>query len=193
MYIFDWQTAKETLLSISFSEIEAFLASPRTRHVYGIGYFCHNSYGHVLLVANSTDYHERAFRDFCQKYGLCDEDEFKWQIGNWEYPAGIAEGCGQQSKQYTEGWRPYREKIEAALTADIDNHPGGFLREACSEVLRKLIRNGAFRSASQPLGFTVMDVDDLSCQGLRTKLEFDTFLCESSGRKGDKPGSTHHS
>jgi hypothetical protein len=177
---FDWGTAKSTLLRISALEIAEFLRSDRFDGVYGFGYFCHNSYGSVLLTANTTDHHEQSYHDFVSKFGRYDKDHFKWDIGNWKYPAGIGQGPGQQSDQYQRGWRPFAGAIDAAMASEAS--PGLELRGFCIAVLRQLLHDGVFQKRTQSLGFTVMDVDDREEEGYLTKLEFDSYLRKMNQR-----------
>ena len=179
MKSFDWQAARSALLQVSALEISDFLQSDRAVGVYGIGYFCHNSYGNVLLVANTDEYHDKSYREFVQRWGPYEEDHYRWEIGNWCFPAGIAsKGPGQVSEQYSSGWAPYEKVIDGAM--GDDDSPGLRLRDFCVETLRQLIRDGVFQDSIPHLGFTVMDVDDPDERGFLTKLEFDRFLGGSS-------------
>jgi hypothetical protein len=173
---FPWHDAKQTLLRISQSEIQSFLQTARSRNIYGIGYFCHNSYGDVLLVANTTDYHKDSFRRYVERFGPCDEDDFRWDIGNWQYPAGIATGPGQQSFDYQSSWEPFRRAIDQTTTDETVDHRGALLRNLCLDVLQSLITKGIFDRYLPNLGFTVMDVDDPGTAGLETKKSFDSFV-----------------
>ena len=176
MSAFPWHDAKQTLLRISQPEIRTFLQSDRSRGLYGIGYFCHNSYGDVLIVANTTDFHRDSFRGYVEEFGPCHEDEFKWDIGNWQYPAGIANGPGQQSPDYQSSWEPFRKTIDQPTVNGAVDHPGAQLRNLCCDVLQSLITKGIFDAYLPNLGFTVMDVDDPGTAGPATKMDFDSFV-----------------
>ena len=172
---FPWHDAKQTLLRISRAELQSFFQSDRSQDVYGVGFFCHNSYGDVLLVANTADYHRASFQGYVEQFGICNEIEYKWNIGNWQYPAGIAAGPNQQSPEYSRSWAPYQKIIDEMTMSEAVDHAGDQLRNLCCEVLQSLISEGLFDARLPHLGFTVMDVDDPDSVGPETMKRFDEY------------------
>ncbi len=43
-----------------------------------------------MLVANGHRYFASSLRDYTERWGSTDDEEFRWNIGNWEHPGGLA-------------------------------------------------------------------------------------------------------
>src|SRR5437667_7730391 len=75
---------------------------------YGVGFFCDAYSGDVLVVANSEDYHREAFG---RHSGTSSEDRFRWEIGNWNYPAGLFPSSSAEQRAFEEKWAKIKKRL----------------------------------------------------------------------------------
>ena len=154
----DWSAAKETLYRISKKHLRQFLAGQVVKEFYGFGFFCDAYQGSVYLVANSLEYHHRTFKDFITQYGTTDEQTFKWDIGNWEFPGGLFRSSSPEQMEFDSAWNPIRQSLEQM---DGDGKQD-VLEDVCIGVLERLIQEDTFSPAVDVQGFIVLGPDDRS-------------------------------
>jgi hypothetical protein len=86
---FDWAGAEEALNRLSKEQFARFLERVDRCDLYGLGFFCDPIEG-VMPAANTRSFHAACFREYVEGGGRTDEETFRWDTGNWQYPAGLA-------------------------------------------------------------------------------------------------------
>ena len=161
----DWAAAAETLYRAAREQFTRFLAGPVREQVYAVGFFFDPVAGDVYPVANTMDHHLRSFKALVDEYGPTDQQEYLWNSGNWEYPAGLFPSASQEFKVYDDAWAPHREAVQAvsveaddAGIARLDSD----LRRLCVGVLRRLAADGYFAGCPHLMGYVVQSPFDES-------------------------------
>ena len=154
----DWSAARETLHKISKKHLHQFFVEQAAEEVYGFGFFCDAFQGSVYLVANSLGFHQRKLKDFISQFGPTDEQTFKWEIGNWQFPGGLFRSSSPEQIEFDSAWNPVRQSLE-----QMDgNGKQDVLEEVCIGVLERLIQEDTFSPAVDVQGFIVLGPDDRS-------------------------------
>ena len=167
---FDWTEAEEALYRISKDQFTGFLRRADTGDVYGLGFFCDPIEG-VMPVANTRSFHDAGFRQYVEQGGTTDEETFRWDIGNWEFPAGLAASTEEQI-----GFDAQWERIWGRLGKPADDRTSGLLEDLCIRVLRRLTGEGVFSEARNIEGFIVLGPDDRGEDVLKKKSMLDDLL-----------------
>ena len=121
--------------------------------VYGVGFFCDISVGDALCVANTEQYYQSSLRAFEAQFGAANADQFRWDIGNWKYPAGLP---SVSSEDFHADWRPYQESLRELA----DDQAQQKLEQMCGSVLERLCDEGIFSGARGLEGFNILGPDD---------------------------------
>jgi hypothetical protein len=170
--MFDWAAAEDGLHRISKKQVVHFLNGAEQDNVYGFGFFCDGYDGTVLLVANTEQYHLSSLRDFEARFGPTDPEVFRWDIGNWKYPAGLFPSSSVEQRGFDTAWNEYREPL-----SEIENDKKQeMLEDLCSGVLMRLFNEGVFSTDSSLMGFTVLGPDDGQEIVLEKKKRFNGLL-----------------
>lgn len=170
--MFDWAAVEDGLHRISKKQVGQFLNRAEQDDVYGFGFFCDGYDRAVLLVANTEQYHQNSLRDFEARFGPTDPEVFRWDIGNWKYPAGLFPSSSVEQREFDTAWNEYQEPL-----SEIENDKKQeILEDLCSGVLMKLFNEGAFSTASSLMCFTVLSPDDGQEIVLEKKKRFDGLL-----------------
>jgi hypothetical protein len=167
---FNWAEAEEALYRISKDQFTGFLRRADTGDLYGLGFFCDPIEG-VMPVANTRSCHDAGFRQYVEQGGTTDEETFRWDIGNWEFPAGLAASTEEQM-EFDAHW----ERIWSRFTEPKDDRTPGLLEDLCIRVLRRLIDEGVFWDARGIEGFSVLGPDDRAEDVLAKKARLDDLL-----------------
>jgi hypothetical protein len=168
--MFDWKAAEEILYAISKEQVARFLGRIDCDDLYGLGYFCDLNEG-VMLVAGTRRHLTASLREHVERFGPTDEETFRWDVGNWEYPAGLALSTEEQM-EYDAAW----ERIGRPLAETGDDRDPGHLEDLCVRVLRRLCNEGAFAAARRLEGFMVLGPDDSPEAVLLKKRHLDMVL-----------------
>lgn len=170
MGMFDWEAAEEVLYAISKEQVARFLGRGDCGDLYGIGFFCDPIEG-VMLVANTRRYLSASLREYVEQIDATDEETLRWDIGNWEFPAGLALSTEEQM-EFDAAWerlgRPHEEHDE-----DRDQVA---LEELCARVLRRLCDEKVFSDAHSLEGLVVLGPDDPPGDVLVKKRRLDSIL-----------------
>ena len=150
--MFDRVAAEDGLFRTSKRQIDRFLAEGEQDGLYGFGFFCDAFDETVLLVANTEQFHLTSIRSFEAEFGPTDPEIFRWDIGNWKYPAGLFPPVTAEQNLF-EVLR--KESLEPLSEVDGDDKQG-MLEEICFNVLRRLIRGRTFSPVSTLRGVTVL-------------------------------------
>jgi hypothetical protein len=170
--MFDWADAEDGLHRISKKQVVQFLNESEKGDVYGFGFFCDAYDGTVLLVASTEQYHLSSLRDFEARFGPTDPEVFKWDIGNWKYPAGLFPSSSAEQSEFDVAWKEYQE-----LLSQIENDDKqGMLEDVCFKVLRRLIHEGAFSTALSVKGVTILGPLALQENVLEKKKRLDNLF-----------------
>jgi hypothetical protein len=167
---FDWADAEEALYRISKDQFTGFLRRTDRGDLYGLGFFCDPIEG-VMPVANSRSFHDASFRQYVERGGTTDEGTFKWDIGNWEYPAGLASSTEEQM-EFNARWEGFR----GLLSQSDDDRTQEMLEDHCIRVLRRLCDEGVFSDARDIEGLIVLGPDDRAEDVLAKKGRLDGIL-----------------
>lgn len=136
----DWAAAAEALFELSRSQVARFLGAAPKGRIYGFGFFCDSYAGIVYLVANTSEYHCRSLHDYTAKFGPIEEELFKWDIGNWQYPGGLFPSASPDQREFDSEW----EKHGQLIAGLHDDSAQPRLEEICAAVLDRLVCAGAF-------------------------------------------------
>lgn len=171
----NWIEAKETLLVLARLQLATFLESEEREDVYGIGFFCDSYQGSVCLVANTNSFHSRKFHEYIAEFGSGegheDETTFRWDIGNWKYPAGLVPDA------FNAGWEKFEAALKDATFAGAgDDQDQERLESLAAAILACLVDEGAFAHAPALEGFNVLGPDDPQQSVLVKKSKFDTLV-----------------
>jgi hypothetical protein len=169
--MFDWTAAENLLFHISTRQVAQFLAGPDKDDVYGFGFFCDALTG-VCFVANTEPFHLASLRDFESRFGPTEPEIFRWEIGNWKYPAGLFPSSNPEQREFDDGWRENRK----TLAAIAENATQTMLEKVCVNVLRRLTQDGAFSAAPGIKGFMVPSPDDPREVVMAKKKLLDTLI-----------------
>lgn len=169
--MFDWKAAEEVLDVISKEQLVRFLDGVDCDDIYGLGYFCDLLEG-VMLVANGRRSFAESLGECGWRSGSTDYEVFRWDIGNWEYPAGVALSSTEEQIQFDEAW----ENLGSPRSGDDDDRDQKRLEELCIKVLRRLIDDNAFAAADHLEGFMILGPDDLPEDVLSKKKRLDALL-----------------
>lgn len=167
---FNWAEAEEALYRISKDQFTGFLRRADTGDLYGLGFFCDPIEG-VMPVANSRSFHDAGFRRYVEQGGTTDEETFRWDIGSWEFPAGLAASTEEQM-EFDVRW----ERLWRRLGEPEDDRTPGLLEGLCIRVLRRLTGEGVFSEARDIEGFIVLGPDDRAEDVLKKKGRLDDRL-----------------
>lgn len=179
----NWIEAEETLLLLARRQLATFRQSDEREDVYGFGFFCDSYQGSVCLVANTNSFHHRAFQEYIAEFGSRegheDETTFRWDIGNWKYPAGlVADG-------FNAGWEKFETALKDATFAGAgDDQDQERLERMAATILACLVEEGAFAHACTLEGFIILGPDDPRQSVLVKKSKFDNLV--SSTRSATK-------
>jgi hypothetical protein len=168
----DWAAAEDGLHRISKKQVVQFLNGAEQDNVYGFGFFCDGYDGTVLLVANTEQYHLSSLCDFEARFGPTDPEVFRWDIGNWKYPAGLFPSSSVEQNEFEDAWKESQEPL-----SQIDNDDKQeILEDVCFKVLERLIQGRAFSDTTSVKG--VMILGPLALQGsvLEKKKRLDSLL-----------------
>jgi hypothetical protein len=119
----------DALLALSLPHIRLFIDKYGSGF-YGFGFFCDASNGLVYLVANSEEFHQESFNNMLSLMNTANEDQFKWDIGNWQFPAGLFPSASAEQRQFERGWVEIRNKSPELTQKDLE--------KCCKAVLMKL-------------------------------------------------------
>ncbi len=170
--MFDWAAAEDRLHRISKKQVVHFLNGAEQDNVYGFGFFCDGYDGTVLLVANTEQYHLSSLRDFEARFGPTDPEVFRWDIGNWKYPAGLFPSSSAEQNEFEDAWKEYREPL-----SQIDNDDKqGMLEDVCFKVLRRLIQGRAFSDTPSVRGIMILGPLALEESVLEKKKRLNSLL-----------------
>jgi hypothetical protein len=136
--MFDWEAAEEILYAISKEQVARFLGRADPGDLYALGYFCDPIEG-VMLVANTRRHLIASLREYMERFGPTDEETLRWDIGNWEYPAGLASSTEEQMK-FDATWG----KLGRPTLGSGNARDQAALEDLCVRVLRRLCKEGAF-------------------------------------------------
>jgi hypothetical protein len=168
--MFDWEAAEEVLYAISKEQVVRFLGGVNCDDLYGLGYFCDPIEG-VMLAANTRRHLAASLREYAERFGPADEESFRWDIGNWEYPAGLAFSAEEQM-EFDAAW----ERLGRPISVSEDDRDQEPLEELCIRVLGRLCGEGVFSAARQLEGFVVLGSDDSPEDVLVKKRHLDNVL-----------------
>ncbi len=167
---FDWSEAEEALYRMSRDQFAGFLRRADRGDLYGLGFFCDPIEG-VMPVANTRSFHDASFRRYVERGGTTDEETFRWDIGNWEFPAGLAASTEEQMEfdaRWERSWRWHKEPD--------DDRTSSLLEDRCVKVLIRLKDEGVFAEARNIQGFIVLCPDDRGEDVLKKKSMLDDLL-----------------
>jgi hypothetical protein len=168
--MFDWGAAEEVLFTTSKDQVARFLGRVDCDDLYGLGYFCDPIEG-VMLVANTRRFLATTLGEYVERFGPTDEETFRWDIGNWEYPAGLALSAEEQM-EFDATW----EKLGRPISDLGDEPDQEALEGLCARVLERLWDEGVFWAAQRLEGFVVLGPDDRREDVLVKKRHLDRVL-----------------
>jgi hypothetical protein len=169
--MFDWEAAEQVLYAISKAQLTRFLGHVDCDDLYGLGYFCDPIEG-VMLVANTRTSHDAGLLEFIGRFGPTDEETYRWDIGNWEYPAGLEVSSAEEQMEFDSAWQGLGRPITSAGD-ELDQER---LEGLCIRVLTRLREDGAFSAARNLEGFVVLGPDDSDGDVLVKKRRLDQVL-----------------
>ena len=176
--MFDRAAAEDALHRISKRHVSQFLNGPDGCDTYGFGFFCDAYDGTVCLVANTQQYHLTSLRNFGAQFGPVDRDLFRWDIGNWKYPAGLFSSSSAEQREFYETWK----ECQVALSQIENDDNQERLEDICFKVLRRLIHEGAFSMAPTGGGVMILGPTALRQNVLERKKRLDRLLDPAGGR-----------
>jgi hypothetical protein len=169
--MFDREAAERVLYTISKVQFTRFLSHVDCDDLYGLGYFCDPLEG-VMLVANTRSSHDAGLREFIERFGPTDEEAYRWDIGNWKYPGGLAVSSTEEQMEFDAAWEGLGRPISGA--GDEDDQE--CLEVLCIRVLTRLCDDGVFWAARNLEGFVVLGPDDSDLDVLVKKRHLDRVL-----------------
>jgi hypothetical protein len=169
--MFDWEAAEHVLYTISKLQVMRFLGHADCDDLYGLGYFCDPIEG-VMLVANTRSSHDAGLREFIERFGPTDEETYRWDIGNWEYPGGLAVSSTEEQMEFDAAW----EALGRPTSGAGDKPDQERLEGLCIRVLMRLRDDGVFSAARDLEGFVVLGPDDSDGDVLVKKRRLDEVL-----------------
>ena len=150
----DWEAAEAVLLRAAREQLADFLDEFDRDDLYGLGFFA-SSYEGVALVAAGRRAMDEQLRSYRAQFGPPDDEfAFRWDIGNWQFPAGLE--YGQQ--EFDAAWAEFAE----ALKDDCDDANEPLLIGLCERVLARLAAEGTFATVPDLEGLIVLGPDDPS-------------------------------
>lgn len=155
----DWEAAEDALVTIARNQILAFQDEVDCSDLYGLGFFADLLEG-LQLVANFRDHHESNLLAYQAEWGPTDADVYRWEIGNWQYPAGL----DVDNETFDAVWEPFREPLMEAVTAAesqaFEDRCVEHLENLCIRVLDRLESESVFAGLAALEGLTVLGHDD---------------------------------
>ena len=155
----DWQKIERVLVDSSEPAIKAFFELHPRESVSAIGYVFElwNCYPSFDLVANTRDYYQRSITEYRRKWPDSDttDDEFRWNSGNFQYPACLIIG-----NELGPEWESESERLHAlaAVEEHFDEVHTGIVR-ICTGSLVALAQRGVFGDFNT-IDFIVQEYDD---------------------------------
>jgi len=169
--MFDWEATEHVRYTISKVQVTRFLGHADCDDLYGLGYFCDPIEG-VMLVANTRPSHDAGFRACIERFGPADEETYRWDIGNWQYPGGLAVSSTEEQIGFDAAWAELGRPISGAGD-ELDQER---LEELGIRVLTRLRNDGVFLAAKNLKGFVVLGPDDSIVDVLVKKSRLDRIL-----------------
>jgi Uncharacterised protein family UPF0047 len=179
--MFDWAAAEDRLHCIAKKHVGQFLNGAEQSDVYGFGFFCDAYNGTALLVANTEQYYLSSLRDFEARFGPANAEVFKWDIGNWEYPAGLFPSSSAEQDEFEDAWKKeYQEPLSQIENDDKQS----MLEEVCFKVLRRLIQARVFSAVPSVKGVTILGPTALKENVLEKRRRNASTACSSQPMSG---------
>ncbi|MBP3956059.1 DUF4303 domain-containing protein [Gemmata sp. G18] len=170
--MFDRVAAEDRLYCISKKQIAQFLNGVEQDNVYGFGFFCDGYDGTVLLVANTEQYHLSNFLEYEARFGATDSEFFRWDVGNWKYPAGLFSSSSTEQSEFEDAWKEHREP----LSQTENEAKQEILEDICFKVLKRLVQERTFSGIPGVKGVTVLGPLALQESVLEKKKSLDRLL-----------------
>ena len=116
---------RERLFALAKDQLLLF--SKQAHDLYGFGFFCDALSGDVFLVANTRGFHDESVKKLTSPaFG----PSFKWDIGNWKWPAGLFPSSSNEQREFDVAWARARGAVK-----DLSQ---GALEDCCNAVLMEL-------------------------------------------------------
>lgn len=113
-----------------------------------------------MLVANGHRYFTASLREYTEQWGSTDEEHFRWSIGEWEYPGGLAPSSSEEQMEFDAAWTNLGRPTSGAYEDGGDDRDQEQLEELCIRVLRRLIAEKVFAPVRRLEGFMILGADD---------------------------------
>ncbi len=168
-----WDAAEDALFQLAKAQLEDFFEETDLADLYGLGFFADPLEG-VGLVANGRRYLETARADYCQVAidpnlnSTRWDDQFKWEIGNWEFPGDL----GYPLDDLDAVWDEFRAELKQIDDEDDVER----IVNLCVRVLERLHADGVFAVLPALEGLTVQGHDDTAEMVLPRKERLDALL-----------------
>jgi hypothetical protein len=170
--MFDWDHAEEVLYAISKDHLTRFLGQQGRDDIYGLGFFCDLIEG-VMLVANTRACHDSSFQESKNWSEKPNEALFRWDIGNWEYPAGLFPSDSEEQAEFDRVWKEVGVPV---AYSDEDERTQRLLEALCGKVFKRLAEAGVLTPARGLEGLVVLGPDDEDKAILTKKKRLDPIL-----------------
>ena len=99
-------------------------------------------------------------------------EAFRWEIGNWEYPAGLFPSASLEQREYAMDWQEFEQSMAELALPDHQER----LELLALKVLKRLIDEGVFSQATSLKGYTILGPDDTQALLLKKKSRVDRHL-----------------
>ena len=107
----DWDGAKNCLVDLATKQIRLFLAEKEPLdQICAFGLSLQNSDGYANLAADTIEFRERKYKEYCSTWKPISRTEWSARMGNWKYKGGII----RQEPNLDREWGPFAAQIAAA-------------------------------------------------------------------------------
>jgi hypothetical protein len=188
----DWDGAKNCLVELATQQIRLFLAEKEPLdQICAFGLSLQNSDGYANLAADTIEFRERKYKEYCSTWKPISRTEWSARMGNWKYKGGII----RQEPNLDREWGPFAAQIAAAnedlfYEEDDDSELYNELEmdeEAADEfhrnyqerfsfpALEEIIRRDLFAPRTKELIYLVSDWDQMPAESLKVLGRFEDF------------------